>query len=63
MKAEYIKIFSLLIALFYVNILELNNLRKRNKSSNKNDIEYFRLLDDEYDTSNRDLSDTEIVIE
>jgi hypothetical protein len=57
MKAEYIKIFSLLIALFYVNILELNNLRKRNKSSNKNDIEYFRLLDDEYDTSKRNNKD------
>ena len=57
MKAEYIKIFSLLISLFYVNILELNNLRKRNKSSNKNDIEYFRLLDDEYDTSKRNNKD------
>ena len=55
MKSEYIKIFSLLITIFYINIFEINNLRTLNKKKNddidkKND--YFRLLYD-YDTSNR----------
>ena len=59
MKGEYIKIFSLLIAIFYVNFLEINNIRTTNKkknyyAGNKND--YFRLLYD-YDTSTRTNKD------
>ena len=47
MKVEYIKIFSLLIALFYINILEINNLRRANKNQDyaKNEDDYIRLLD------------------
>ena len=59
MKGEYIKIFSLLIALFYINILEINNIRLKNKQKNNNidnKNDYFRLLYD-YDTSGRSNSD------
>ena len=55
MKSEYIKIFSLLITIFYINIFEINNLRTLNKKKNDdidNKNDYFRLLYD-YDTSNR----------
>ena len=58
MKGEYIKIFSLLIALFYINILEINNIRLKNKQKNNNinnKNDYFRLLYD-YDTSGRSNS-------
>ena len=51
MKGEYIKIFTLLIALFYVNILEINNIRRANKRRNNsinNDEDYIRFLDDDY---------------
>jgi len=59
MKGEYIKIFSLLIALFYINILEINNIRLKNKQKNNNinnKNDYFRLLYD-YDTSKRNNKD------
>lgn len=55
MKSEYIKIISLLIALFYVNILEINNLRRK-KNASPNNIskdDYVRLLKGDYDTSGR----------
>ena len=51
MKGEYIKIFTLLIALFYVNILEINNIRRANKRRNNsinNNEDYIRFLDDDY---------------
>jgi len=51
MKGEYIKIFTLLIALFYVNILEINNIRRANKRRNNiinNDEDYVRFLKDDY---------------
>ena len=64
MKGEYIKIFSLLIALFYINILEINNIRLINKKKNNNNInnknDYFRLLYD-YDTSGRNSDDAESI--
>ena len=48
MKAEYIKIFSLLIAVFYINILEIsdvsNKLKKNQADDIKNDYDYARLL-------------------
>jgi hypothetical protein len=59
MKGEYIKIFSILIAIFYVNFLEINNIRATNKKKNYyagNQNDYFRLLYD-YDTSGRSNSD------
>ena len=59
MKGEYIKIFSLLIALFYLIIFEINNIRLKNKQKNNNinnKNDYFRLLYD-YDTSGRSNSD------
>ena len=59
MKGEYIKIFSLLIAIFYVNFLEINNIRTTNKKKNYyagNENDYFRLLYD-YDTSTRTNKD------
>ena len=44
MKAEYIKIFSLLIAVFYINILEIKDVSyklKKNQSNNiKNEYDY-----------------------
>ena len=49
MKGEYIKIFTLLIALFYINILEINNIRRANKRRNNiinNDEDYVRFLKD-----------------
>ena len=49
MKGEYIKIFTLLIALFYINILEINNIRranKRRKNIINNDEDYIRFLKD-----------------
>ena len=59
MNGEYIKIFSLLIAIFYVNFLEINNIRTTNKKKNYyagNQNDYFRLLYD-YDTSTRTNKD------
>ena len=51
MKGEYIKIISLLIALFYVNILEITNIKNQNKkrkTNNTDNIDYFRLLNGDY---------------
>ena len=56
MKVEYIKIFALLIALFYVNILEINQLRKKNNkpiNNIKDEDDYIRYLKGEYDKSSR----------
>ena len=47
MKSDYIKIFSLLIILFFVNFLEFRNIKKENKTkdnNNKSENDYFRLL-------------------
>ena len=54
-KVDFSKIVILLIALFYINILEINNLRKKNKSGVNNNIntDYIRYFMDEYDTSGR----------
>ena len=60
MKGEYIKTFTLLIALFYVNILEINNIRRANKMKNKiinNDEDYVRFLKDDDYTEGRDDPD------
>ena len=60
MKGEYIKIFTLLIALFYVNILEINNIRTANKSRNNiinNDKDYVRYLDDDYTKERKNEDD------
>ena len=59
MKGEYIKIFTLLIALFYVNILEINNIRRANKRRNNiinDDEDYIRFLDDDF-TKDRTAQD------
>lgn len=59
MKNEYFKIFCLLIAIFYVNFLEINHIRALNKKKNdniNNKNDYFRLLYD-YDTSSRKNND------
>ena len=65
MKGEYIKIFTLLIALFYVNILEINNIRRANKMKNKiinNDEDYVRFLkDDDYTEGRENQEDRESV--
>ena len=65
MKGEYIKIFTLLIALFYVNILEINNIRRANKRKNKiinNDEDYVRFLkDDDYTEGRNNQDDIESV--
>jgi hypothetical protein len=63
MKGEYIKIFTLLIALFYVNILEINNIRRANKRRNNiinDDEDYIRFLDDDFtkDRTNQDDKDS-----
>ena len=63
MKGEYIKIFTLLIALFYVNILEINNIRRANKRRNNsinNDEDYIRFLDDDY-TKDRTDKDSDSI--
>ena len=60
MKNEYIKIFSLLIAIFYVNILEVNYIRQANKRKTdviNNDEDYVRYLKDEDYTSSRTNKD------
>lgn len=60
MKNEYIKIFSLLIAIFYVNILEVNYIRQANKRKTdviNNDEDYVRYLKDEDYTSYRTNKD------
>jgi len=57
MKGEYIKIFTLLIALFYVNILEINNIRRSNKKRNNiinNEEDYVRFLKDTGYTKGRE---------
>lgn len=64
MKSDYIKIFSLLIILFFVNFLEFRNIRKENKTkanNNKSENEYFRILKNEYDTSGRENDDKESI--
>jgi hypothetical protein len=65
MKGEYIKIFTLLIALFYINILEINNIRRANKKRNNiinNDEDYARFLKEDY-TEGREDSDDKKSIE
>ena len=64
MKVEYIKIFTLLIALFYINILEINDLRRTNNNQDniKNEDDYIRLLNG-YDTSGRNNEDDVVSIE
>ena len=64
MKSDYIKIFSLLIILFFVNFLEFRNIKKENKkkaNNNKSENDYFRLLKNEYDTSSRANEDKESI--
>jgi len=64
MKGEYIKIFTLLIALFYVNILEINNIRRANKTKNNiinNDKDYVRYLDDDYTKERNDKDDKDSI--
>ena len=64
MKSDYIKIFSLLIILFFVKFLEFRNINKENKkkdNNNKSENDYFRLLKNEYDTSNRENDDKESI--
>ena len=65
MKGEYIKIFTLLIALFYINILEINNIRNANKkklNNINNDEDYIRYLkDDEYTIGRTDEDDIESI--
>ncbi len=63
MKGEYIKVFTLLIALFYINILEINNIRRANKKGNNiinNDEDYARFLKEDY-TEGRDDPDKESI--
>jgi len=60
MKGEYLKIFTLLIALFYINILEINNIRRANKRKTNNinnDEDYVRFLKDDDYTKDRTDSD------
>jgi len=64
MKGEYIKIFTLLIALFYINILEINNIRRANKRRNNiinNDEDYVRFLKDDYTEGRDDPKDKESI--
>ena len=64
MKSGCIKLFSLLIVIFFVNILEFRNITKENKkisNSNKSENDYFRLLKNEYDTSSRTNDDKESI--
>ena len=64
MKGEYIKIFTLLIALFYINILEINNIRRANKRRNNiinNDEDYVRFLKDDYTEGRDDSKDKESI--
>ena len=64
MKSGCIKLFSLLIVIFFVNILEFRNITKENKkisNSNKRENDYFRLLKNEYDTSSRTNDDKESI--
>ena len=66
MKGEYIKIISLLIALFYINILEINNFRRTNKKkANKIDDEedYVRFLKDIDYTEGRNIKEDKESIE
>ena len=56
MKGDFLKIIALLIAFFYINILEINNIRKAhiNKMKNINSEEdYVRFLKDEDYTAGR----------
>ena len=60
MKGEYIKIISLLIALFYVNILEISNIKNQNKkrkTDGAENIDYFRLLNGDYTVGRNDEDD------
>jgi len=64
MKGEYIKIFTLLIALFYVNILEINNIRRANKRRNNfinDDEDYIRFLDDDFTKDRTDQDDKDSI--
>ena len=64
MKGEYIKIFTLLIALFYINILEINNIRRANKRQNNiinNDEDYIRFLKDDYTEGRNDPDDIDSI--
>jgi len=64
MKGEYIKIFTLLIALFYVNILEINNIRRANKRRNNiinDDEDYIRFLDDDFTKDRTDPDDKDSI--
>ena len=66
MKSDYIKIFSLLIILFFVNFLEFRNIKKENKTkanNNNSENDYFRILKNEYDTSSRENDDDKESIE
>ena len=64
MKGEYIKIFTLLIALFYINILEINNIRKANKrrkNTINNDEDYVRFLKDDFTVGRDDQDDKDSI--
>ena len=64
MKGEYIKIFTLLIALFYINILEINNIRRANKRRNNiinNDEDYVRFLKGDYTEGRDDSKDKDSI--
>ena len=64
MKGEYIKIFTLLIALFYVNILEINNIRRANKRRSNiinDDEDYIRFLDDDFTKDRTDQDDKDSI--
>jgi hypothetical protein len=61
MKGDFLKIIALLIAFFYINILEINNIRKANINKMKNinsEEDYVRFLKDEdYTTGRTDPDD------
>jgi len=65
MKGDFLKILTLLIAFFYMNILEINNIRKANLNKLKNinnDEDYVRYLKDEdYTTGRTDPDDRESI--